>query len=323
MKTIVRALDERGLDGTALAAGVGIDVGNLDGDGRAPQALVERLWKEAVGATADPAFGLFAATFVTPATFHGLGFAVVASPTFGAALARTVRYYRLINDNDSVDASIEEASDRATLRVDVRPASEPVPEAIDAMFALVVVMARRQLGGAVDPAAVSLRRSEPPRSDPYTELFRVPVEFGALQNRLEFSRDVFDLPMPAPSEEFSRSADAVLAGVLERLDDSPVRKIQSIIAENLADGLPPQERVARLVGMSARTMQRRLSEEGTSYHQLVEDARRELALSYVREGTTSVTEMAFLLGYTSVSAFSRAFKGWTGRSPRQYANENA
>ena len=85
--------------------------------------------------------------------------------------------------------------------------------------------------------------------------------------------------------------------------------------EELPSGTPAEETIARAVAMSSRSLQRRLSEEGSGYKELLAEVRRELAREYVEERDASMTDIGFLLGFSDVSSFSRAFKRWFGRSP--------
>ena len=91
-----------------------------------------------------------------------------------------------------------------------------------------------------------------------------------------------------------------------------------MIAEELCDGEPTLDRLARRLHMSARTLHRRLAEESTTFRQVVSEVRQELAERHLREGKLAIAEIAFLLGFSEASAFHRAFKRWTGLSPQKY-----
>jgi AraC-like DNA-binding protein len=111
----------------------------------------------------------------------------------------------------------------------------------------------------------------------------------------------------------------VLVRYLARLERSRVSaRVQRALLEALPDGAPSKPAIARSLGMSARNLQRHLAAEGTSFKEVLSQARIGLARQYVAERRLSVTEIAFILGFADTSTFSRAFKRWTGKSPRAY-----
>jgi AraC-like DNA-binding protein len=94
--------------------------------------------------------------------------------------------------------------------------------------------------------------------------------------------------------------------------------VRRAIAESMRDGAPKLTRVAKKIAMGPRTLQRRLKESGADFKQLMNDTRRRFALNYLKDRKNTLTEVAFLLGYSELSAFNRAFKRWTGSTPMEY-----
>lgn len=317
---LLRAVAAQGIDGPALARAAGIDAAALDDPGaRVPRAALTRLWRLAVEATGDPAFGLTASRFVTQTTFHALGYAVLASATLKEAFERIVRYRRLIGD--VVDLRLEEAGDRYRFVIDVSKPPGVPDEAVDA-FAWTCVRQARLIAGRpdLDPLAVRLRRPAPPAPDVFTRAFRVPVHFAAAENALEYARADCDARVPSANAELARQNDAVAVAYLTRLDRTrAANRVQQALLEALPNGTPSKRAIARALGMSERSLQRQLAAEGTSFSDLLADARTSLARSYLEEGRLSVTEIAFMLGFADTSTFSRAFKRWTGKAPRDHA----
>ena len=185
---IVRALDAHGVDGRRIARDAGIDPDLAQApDGRVPRAAHTRLWQLAVDATGDPCFGLEASRFATQTTFHGLGYAVLASATLREAFERVIRYRRLIGD--VVELSLEDVGDRTRFVIDVSAPPGVPHEAVDA-FASICVRLGRMLCGRrnLAPLAVTFERPEPTPSDAFHRLFRAPVTFSQPRNVLEFRR---------------------------------------------------------------------------------------------------------------------------------------
>ncbi|HVM94879.1 MAG TPA: AraC family transcriptional regulator [Candidatus Acidoferrales bacterium] len=322
--TIVRALDAHGLDGRGIALQAGIDPTSLhEPDGRIPRAALTRLWSLAVDATSDSCFGLTVARFPMQTTFHALGYAVLASTTFREALERIIRYRRLIGD--VVQLSIEERGDCCRFIIDVssRPGAVPY-EAIDAFTAVTVRQARMLHGSRnFNPLAVSLQRPRPFNAQPFERLFRAPLAFSQPMNFLEYAKEDLDRRLPAGNAELARQNDEVVVRYLARVKEIGLaNRVEQALIEALPNGEPSKQAIARNLAMSPRNLQRRLAEEGTSFKQILNDARVSLARSYLAEGRLPVTEIAFVLGFADTSAFSRAFKRWTGKSPRDYGKRS-
>jgi AraC-like DNA-binding protein len=319
--TIVRALDARGLDGTAIAARAGIDAATLtDADGRVPRAALTRLWELAVEESGDPAFGLEAARHTLQTTFHALGYAVLASTTMREAVERIIRYRRLIGE--IIQLRLEEHGDASRFVVDVSAGRGVVPpQAVDAFMAVMVRQARLLQGGRNSPPlSVSLERAAPDDPSPYTRAFGTPVSFGQPANFLEYSHADLDRRLPSANAELARQNDEVVVRYLARLEESGVLvKTRQALFDSLPSGAPTKQQIAKRLGMSPRSLQRMLADEGTSFTDLLAEARLTLAKSYLDEGRLPVTEIAFVLGFADTSAFSRAFRRWTGVAPSDYA----
>lgn len=317
--TILRALAAHGVEVEPLARRAGIDPGALGPDARVPREALNRLWALAVAATGDPAFGLEASRFTAQTTFHALGYAVLASPTLKEAFERIIRYRRLIGD--VLQLQLVDAGDRYRFLIDVS-ANPDVPfQAVDAIAAGCARQARLLHGTRpCNPLAVWFARPAPTDIEPYRRAFRAPLHFGQAANALEYSRADLDDPLPAGNAELARGNDEVLVRYLARLEQSRVStRVRQALLEAFPDGAPSKPAIARSLGMSARNLQRHLAEEGTSFKELLNDARGSMARSYVEECRLSVTEIAFVLGFADTSTFSRAFKRWTGMSPLRWA----
>jgi AraC-like DNA-binding protein/lambda repressor-like predicted transcriptional regulator len=319
--TIIRALDARGLDGRRLAREAGIDSDALqDSAARVPRHALTRLWRLAVEATGDASFGLTVARHTTQTTFHALGYAVLASTTLREAFERMIRYRRIIGD--ILDFALVDDGERCRLVIDVSAQPGAVPyEAVDAIAAVCIRQARLlRADPRFHPLSVRLQRPQPSDPEPYRQLFRCEVSFARQVNAIDFTRRDVDERLPAGNAELARQNDEIVVRYLARLEKARVSsRVQQALLEALLDGAPTKQAIARKLAMSPRNLQRHLADEGTSFKELLNDARIHLACNYIEEGRLSVTEIAFVLGFSDTSTFSRAFKRWTGRSPRQYA----
>jgi AraC-like DNA-binding protein len=166
---------------------------------------------------------------------------------------------------------------------------------------------------------VTLRRPEPRPSEAFARFFRAPVTFGADANVLEFDRAVIDAPLPAAHAELASRSDEVMARELAERGQADLKlRLAALVRERLPGGEPSQDEIARALGIGRRTLQRRLADENLLYGDLVAEVREEMARGLLREGRWSITEIAFSLGFREASSFSRAFRKWTGQTPRQF-----
>ena len=315
----MRALDAEGLDGAAIARRAGIDTGSLgDADARVPRAALTALWKLAVEETGNPAFGLLAARHTLQTTFHALGYAVMASSTLREAIERIIRYRRLIGD--IIQLRLDDRGERSRFVIDVSAGGGIVPwEAVDAAVAGTVRQARILQGGGA-PLAISLERPAPADPSVYERALRAPVAFAQPSTFLEYASADLDRRLPAANAELARQNDEVVVRYLARLQaGGALGRTRQALLEGLPSGTPTRPQIARRLGMSARSLQRLLAAEGSSFTGLLAEARLVLARSYLEEGRLPVTEIAFVLGFADTSAFSRAFKRWTGLAPSDYA----
>jgi AraC-like DNA-binding protein len=317
--TLIRALEARGIDAQTLAARAGIDPALLDDpNSRYPIAATTRLWRLAVDVTGDPCFGLWASRFVNQTTFHALGFAVFASRTLRDAFERFARHGRLVSDVAEIQLRRVGQREQVCF-VPLEGQPRPADEAIDATLCLIARMARMLSGGKVNPVAVRLERPEPFPSEPFRKVFRAPVQFGQNESVLEFVASDLDERLPTGNAELARHNDEAVARYLARIEHEHVsNRLRSWLIDRLASGEPTEEAAARALGMSLRNLQRRLQEEGTTYREALNSTREKMARTYLDGHRTSITEVAFLLGFSSSNSFSRAFRRWTGQSPRAY-----
>jgi len=320
-RAIRRALDAAGVDSARLFAEAGLDVAALaDPDARYPLANTTKLWALAVRETGDPAFGLTVATQVTQTTFHALGYTLIASGTLREAFERMVRYFRLVTD--AAELTLEREDDAYRFEIGYVGGVTPAAESIDAFVSLFVRFCRSQLGRGFSPLRVALRRPRPPHAERFDAVLRCPIEFSASRNAVWFDRAAFERPMPDANPELARHNDEVVLRYLSHFDRDNLRaRVRAVLIERLPGGEPSAREVADALHLSLRSLQRRLADEGTSSAALLNEVRRELAISYLRNPRYSIGEITFLLGFADASAFTRAFKRWEGRTPTKFRQD--
>jgi AraC-like DNA-binding protein len=321
-KAIRKALDAAGVDSARLFAEAGLDIAALsDPNARYPVAATARLWKLAVAATGEEAFGLTVARHVGPTTFHALGYSLTASETLLAAFERITRYFRIVTDAAEPVLVLDGERYRLSFHV-ATGAHAPTEESFDAFAFLLVRLCRGLYRREYSPLSVSLRRPMPHGLSAFERAFRAPLRFAAEENVLWFDRETFEKKLEGANSELARQNDEVVLRYLAHFDRQNLRtRVHAALVSLLPLGEPGADKVAEALHMSPRNLQRKLADEGCSYKELLNVTRRDLALSYLRDPSYSLTEITYLLGFADSRSFNRAFQRWTGQAPSAYRKQ--
>jgi AraC-like DNA-binding protein len=299
-----------------------IDPARLDVSGaRYPYSSMQKLWAASVAATGDPCFGLTVGRNIRPTTFHALGFSWISSRTLLESMQRLCRYSKLLTTAPSALTLTREGEfwalhdDAVTKRErDVHPAG------IDAFFMAIIGLCRQAGASHFQPARITLRDRDAEFLDTYIKAFGAPVEFGAFSPSMYFNAADLERPLPGDNLELALVNDRIAEEYIGALDPSNIgTEVRKLLVELLPSGEANQQQIAKQMNRSLSTLQRQLAAEGTNYKEIREQTRRELAEQYVREGRYSLSQVAYLLGFSDQSNFSRAFRRWTGHSPGNYS----
>jgi AraC-like DNA-binding protein len=314
----VATFRREGWDVGALVAPFGLAEPELDDpDRRLSQDVVTDFWDRAQELSGDPSFGLRCLSSLSSSRRSLVEHILFNTPTLGSMIAGGIRYERLWQQGR--EASLERRPGEAVLRWTARPGVRFSPPLSELGVAMVVLMARAASGVrlATNWGEVRFLHPAPPDAARYEALFSTPVRFSAPEQAIVFPSDLLDLPLPAADPSLLAILEAYAAATLEKLPpaSSVARSVRQVLAQTLADGNASLEETARKLQMSARTLRRRLGDEGSSYQAVLDELRRELALQYLRDPRLSVTEIAFLVGFADTAAFSNAFRRWTGQRP--------
>lgn len=318
---LVRTLEARGCDAPTLARQAGLDPEQLhDPNGRAPLTGMSRLWRLGVEATGDPCLGLKVAAYVQPATFHCLGLALLASQDLQDAVLRSARFSRIVSNVADVRAEPYDGG----LKLLVRWLADipPVFEAIDLVMASTIKM-WRLLGmdtGRLPSLSLNLcRPATPAMRREFEDYFQCPIQFEAEENAVLIPQEWVHQPLPMANAQLARQNDLVAMQYLARFEGNQVaEKVRAELITRLPAGEPARGDIASALNLSEKTLQRRLREEDTSFQQVLDELRRDLAQQYLREAPLSVCEITFRLGFSDQSSFTRAFRRWTGVAPGEY-----
>jgi AraC-like DNA-binding protein len=265
----------------------------------------------------DQAIGLKLGAEERPEYYSPIAIAALFTRSFRDALNRVARYKRLTSPQEI--RMSERGNECAVEFVWLVAEITESPIWIESCFAWTVTIGRRGIGRSINPVRVELRR---PAADkrPYEDFFGCAVRFGATHNRLFFRVEDLDQPFVTHNPDLLEAIAPQLEAELKQhlTNRSLKEQAKGLLKRSLAGQRPRLEEVAIELGMSARTLQRKLLEEGATFHTLMEEARHEMAQHYLRQPSLELNETAYLLGYEDPNSFIRAFHKWEGTSPGEW-----
>jgi len=311
-------LESYGIDPLPLFRKVHIDPELMnDMSSRTNWTTQDALWQGVADSVNDPCFGLKVGDFWHPSHMHALGYAWLSSTTLHSAFKRLSRFIKIVNPNIMVELS----NSHDQLSIEVSSASDTIPRDAswyaDGDMSVMMAMCRANYGAKLNPVSVEFKHAEPACAGDFFALFRCPVSFGAEHNRMRLSHKDTNKRLPGSNEMMSQIHDQEMIRYLAKLDDGDiVNKVKNVILEQLPDGRMSDTRVAETLFMSNRNLQRKLEAQNTTFKTILTQIRQELAIKYIKDPQLTLTEVSFMLGFSEMSAFSRAFKQWTGQSPR-------
>ena len=309
-----RTLEHYGVD-PSLAIGPELySPGDEADGGRASFDAYNRAHAKAAALVGDAAFGLRMAEQLHPSHVGALGYAWLASSSLGTAIRRLSRYHRMMNER--LQLRVEEGKGSLTVCIALDPGPLNPAALADSQLGALLLFSKMNFGERLRPLRVSLRRPTPEDTSPWEEFFEAAIEFAAAQDSITFSHDDVTRRLTVSNRTLVQVHENVLDRYLAQLDRTRiVGRARAIIVDQLPSGAPSSDEVAAGLSMNTRTLHRRLAAEGFSFRSLLTGIRKNLADRYVADPIYQITEIAFMLGYSDSSAFSRAFRGWFGESP--------
>jgi AraC-like DNA-binding protein len=310
---------ELGLDREQLLERSGLTPQELaDPDGRVSLAKISGLWQAAVAQSTDPFFGLHLGEAIDIREIGLVGYVLLHSGTLREALQRLVRYSRVIQE--ALKTRFEEDSGGGTLSFARVPLMDRIHHPADGRLALSITLPRKLTGADIVPVEVGFPYPRPDDTSEHRRIFRAPLKFDCPDAHIAYAKVDLDRPIVAADETLVTYLDKLAEEFLESLSrgGSYSEKTRRAVWADLSDGHPTLEGAATRIGVSARSLQRRLKEEGTTFAEILDDLRHRMAVYLLRDQHLAVYEVAFLLGYSEPSTFFRAFRRWESKSPREY-----
>lgn len=326
---VKRAVEGKGVDAQALMHEVGMDPALLkDPLARYPVRETMVFWQRAIEATGEPLLGLDVARQITPMTFHALGYAGLASGNLADLFTRLSRYFRVVSDAGELSFERVGQAGRLCMSGDAHllaaADAQAAWNAVDA-FMLVILRACGSLYGPdFKVLELRLQRPRPLDHERYERALRVVPIYGSHDNALWLDEAVLTRALTYADEELARINEEVARRYLSRWQQGQadlVACLQEWLRTQLPQGEPRQEDAAAHFGLTTRSLQRRLADQGTIYRDVLQQTRHALAQEHLRAGTYSLSEIAYLLGFAELSAFTRAFRRWSGQTPSAWRGQ--
>ena len=304
----------------ALAA-AGLQAQQLsDNSLRLPGETHERLLDYFCEHSGDPLFGLNAANFVLPNSWSVLGYITMNCATLGDAMSRIMPFEKLVGDMGVSRAEVHDSHvhliwscrfERPRIRRHL----------VENVLGSWLQYARWIADTRLSPAAVWLEHSLPAGTTlaQYEQFFECPVLFDQAYSALIVPLPYLQLPLRQADAHLLRTLEEHAQSLMATLEDASLeQRVKSILRQLLKEGLPRKEQVAEHLAVSVRTLQRQLHQAGTSYQQILDELRQELAEHYLLNSTLPIQDIAQYLGFSESRSFHRAFKSRRGMPPGEF-----
>jgi AraC-like DNA-binding protein len=328
---IATAAADAGTTVPSACARAGVDPSILgDPAGRVPHETVERVWDTL--AAGDEAFGLRAARRVETMGRSVFEYAMLNAADVRGVLRTFLRLQRMMHDASA--HALEERADAAVLRIGLVPPLRLPLAASDFIAAMLVLRFRVLLRDPVEPVEVRLCRPPPAAPTPAPEIFGAKVAYGSPRVEVHWPRAALDRAFctsdPTLHLVLTREIERALGLPAEPRDhvhgrpsDDVDGRVRRALRVALARGDSSLGVVARMLAMSGRSLERRLSAQGTSFQDVRDGVRRSIAEELLVARGANVTEAALAAGFSEVAAFTRAFRRWTGMAPSEFLRARA
>lgn len=319
VRGVVDMFCAEGVDAQTLFRDAELDIAVLnDPDGRFSIDDVSRLWEMAVASTGKATLGLSKELAVTYGNLGLVRYAMMACPTLLAALERLVRYMNVVSN--AATFSLTEDAEGHWFELGHVGGERPVPrQRVEFGMLTVLTSCSWFTGRELTAEVVEFVYPEPADPMPHREAFGCPLGFGRPANRALLRKADLALPLWARDQAMAVLHERLMEDELARLEGArTTHQVQRLLQTRVLYPEPRREDIAAALSISDRTLQRRLQAEGTSFQQLLDDVRRELAQQYLRKPGQPLKRVAELLGFGDQSNMFRACRRWFGESPGQY-----
>jgi len=275
------------------------------------------LWRAVEDLSGDPAIGLTLAEGTDTSLNPPSMLTAFYARDYRDGLLRVARFKQLCTPEKM---QLDEADGEGVIMTEWLYATQPEPAvSVDVAFAALLELGRRGARHRIAPVFVELTRPDT-KNRRHHDYFGCEIRFGAARNAMHIRSFDLDRPFPGHNPELIEMLTPALAAALQEIiaNSTTSEQVKVVLKRRMASGRPDLADIARELGMSERTLQRRITEDGATYRQLLEEARRELGRQMLGNAAAEINEIAYMLGYQDTSSFYRAFREWEGVTPNQW-----
>jgi AraC-like DNA-binding protein len=318
-RELYRRIIDHGVDEAVLLERSGIDLAELEqSEGRFPVLSHLHLWQVAEELLSHQAIGLLMGSESNPSNRGIVGLIFLASRDLQSAVQNKIRYTKILADHIHLD--FNEVSDSFVLDYSMMEGffhQYEIERVFSGFFNWVRIFADEK----IHPTSLHFQYAEPASIAFYKKYFNCPMFFNQQKNSIAFSKDLLTHKNKAYNDYLYGILQFRAESVLSLLDDLSgfLGDVRSTIAGRLSHGNFSAGEIAIASSLSLRSFHRRLKEYNVTYQQLLDDVRKDVAISYLNQKDCCNSTIPCLLGYADSRAFQRAFKRWTGHSIKQYA----
>jgi len=325
IRDVVQLLEDAGVSRGKLLRDAAISAAELDNPmGSIRSTADQSLWPCAIRETGDAAIGLHIGERARIQGLGLVGYMLMNCPNLGEALRQFIRFQNQVTTHYQLHLGTEPGArdgDSGGVRVTITPRNEDMPTSrIEHTLAAMVTLGRWLTGRSFALLKAQIKHAAPPHAGEYTRVFGCPVRFGQPTNALFASADTLALPVIQPIPTLFKTLE-ILVSEQPSVSSQPevfTDAVRRAIAQTMSSGSAHAGVIAASLSVTPRTLPRRLKQEGLTLLGLMNAHRRAVAEKLLTEQGFPLAEIAYFLGYSETSAFSRAFKRWTGQTPADY-----
>jgi len=320
---VLFAVRQRGLDPGELARAVGIDPARLrNPDERLPIRTMQHLWQEIVSRSGDPSIALSIGELVNPLSFGVLAYVMMHCPSLGQAFQKLIQYQDIVCEGIRTSGRHEGSAYVLSLQLTSPDIVFPA-YAVESELSIYLAAMRALTGQTLVAREVWFAYPRPIDTSQHERVFGpTQLRFDAPESALIIDSALLDTPIlnasPGLFTLFEQQADESM----KRLKTPALtERVRTEILVLMKGEEPTLAAVADRLAMGIRTLQLHLKSEQTSYQQILDRVRRDMAIKHLREPHFSTTDIAYLLGFAEPSVFFRSFRKWTGQTPGAYRQQ--
>tara|TARA_R110002167_G_scaffold346700_4_gene557446 strand:+ start:1372 stop:2394 length:1023 start_codon:yes stop_codon:yes gene_type:complete len=320
-KTLISYLSNKNLDSLSIQKHLDFDISGFDSpDSNLPLSVYKALWALAVSHTNDPYLGLRLAQNPHNNEMGLVSHVFFNSQNLREGLKQYIRYYSLINE--SITVQLKTQDDKAIVSYHCSNPDYYCKQDIEHSLALSVTRIKEHISTDIALDEVHFEH-DCHNLKLYEDFFACPVYFKQKQSALIFKKKYLDYTFPKKSAHLFHFLTTHLESLLTRIKNNTTLsdKVSRLIEKSLSSGEFDAENISCSLHMSRHTLYRKLKAEGVSFHEILDKVRKNKALELLKKDQLALSEIAFLLGFSELSSFSRAFKKWTGSSPAKFINK--